>query len=137
MIKPFSARELIARVSTQLEVRQFEVQTRKRLEALAADAAAASRAKDEFVAMLGHELRNPLSPILTALQLSPDNSKLCRKPEGIRGACQRRRTFVSRDGGVTTPLTDPGDARNEASWYELARARDHRAAGRPRDAPGR
>lgn len=29
----------------------------------------ANRAKDEFLAMLGHELRNPLSPILTALQL--------------------------------------------------------------------
>jgi signal transduction histidine kinase/DNA-binding response OmpR family regulator len=33
------------------------------------DAEAASRAKDEFLAMLGHELRNPLAPILTALQL--------------------------------------------------------------------
>ena len=30
---------------------------------------AASQAKDEFLAMLGHELRNPLSPIVTALQL--------------------------------------------------------------------
>ena len=29
----------------------------------------ASRAKDEFLAMLGHELRNPLSPIVTALHL--------------------------------------------------------------------
>jgi len=29
----------------------------------------ASRAKDEFLAMLGHELRNPLSPILTAVAL--------------------------------------------------------------------
>jgi len=29
----------------------------------------ANRAKDEFLAMLGHELRNPLAPILTALQL--------------------------------------------------------------------
>ena len=28
-----------------------------------------SRAKDEFLAMLGHELRNPLAPIVTALQL--------------------------------------------------------------------
>lgn len=32
-------------------------------------AEAASRTKDEFFAMLGHELRNPLSPILTALEL--------------------------------------------------------------------
>jgi PAS domain S-box-containing protein len=32
-------------------------------------AEAANRAKDEFMAMLGHELRNPLSPILTALQM--------------------------------------------------------------------
>ncbi|MBS0447034.1 MAG: response regulator [Proteobacteria bacterium] len=32
-------------------------------------AEAASRAKDEFIAMLGHELRNPLAPIVTALQL--------------------------------------------------------------------
>ena len=29
----------------------------------------ATRKKDEFLAMLGHELRNPLSPIVTALQL--------------------------------------------------------------------
>jgi signal transduction histidine kinase/ActR/RegA family two-component response regulator len=32
-------------------------------------AESANRAKDEFLAMLGHELRNPLSPILTAVQL--------------------------------------------------------------------
>ncbi|MGB9990688.1 ATP-binding protein [Massilia sp. SM-13] len=33
------------------------------------DAEVANRAKDEFLAMLGHELRNPLSPILIALDL--------------------------------------------------------------------
>lgn len=33
------------------------------------EAEQASRAKDEFLAILGHELRNPLSPILTAVQL--------------------------------------------------------------------
>jgi len=32
-------------------------------------AEAASQAKDEFLAMLGHELRNPLAPITTALEL--------------------------------------------------------------------
>ncbi len=33
------------------------------------DAEAANQAKDEFLAILGHELRNPLAPIQTALQL--------------------------------------------------------------------
>jgi PAS domain S-box-containing protein len=32
-------------------------------------AEAGNRAKDEFLALLGHELRNPLAPILTALEL--------------------------------------------------------------------
>src|SRR5690606_166086 len=44
--------------------RLLEEAERARLEA-----EAASRAKDEFMAILGHELRNPLAPILTALQV--------------------------------------------------------------------
>ena len=32
-------------------------------------ASVANRAKDEFLAMLGHELRNPLAPIVTSLEL--------------------------------------------------------------------
>src|SRR4029078_10371569 len=33
------------------------------------DAEVAHRAKDEFLAMLGHELRNPLAPIVTSLEV--------------------------------------------------------------------
>ena len=47
----------------------------------------ANTAKDEFLAMLGHELRNPLSPILTALELmrvnSPEDAPLQRSREVI------------------------------------------------------
>ncbi|HKQ68170.1 MAG TPA: ATP-binding protein [Polyangiaceae bacterium] len=42
---------------------------RAEAEAARAEAEAANRMKDEFLALLGHELRNPLAPILTALQL--------------------------------------------------------------------
>ena len=86
LTKPFSARELVARVRSQIALTQARRQVaaeRDRLrgllsqleeqaEALAQarqDAENASRAKDEFLAMLGHELRNPLAPIVTTLQL--------------------------------------------------------------------
>jgi signal transduction histidine kinase len=36
---------------------------------LLAELRSANRAKDEFIAMLGHELRNPLAPIVTAIEL--------------------------------------------------------------------
>jgi signal transduction histidine kinase len=40
-----------------------------RLASTAAELEEANRAKDDFLAMLGHELRNPLAPISTAVQL--------------------------------------------------------------------
>jgi signal transduction histidine kinase len=50
-----------------------DITERKRVgeerDAARVEAEAANRAKDEFLAMLGHELRNPLAPILTALDL--------------------------------------------------------------------
>ena len=46
-----------------------EVTAREEMNALRAAAESANRTKDQFLAMLGHELRNPLAPILTALQL--------------------------------------------------------------------
>ena len=65
LIKPFSAGELLARVNTHLE----QVRTRRAVEAARIEAEVANRSKDEFLAMLGHELRNPLAPIVTALHL--------------------------------------------------------------------
>jgi len=74
--KPFASRELVARVETLLmraalrsAEQAHERQLREALAGARHDAEAANRAKDEFLAMLGHELRNPLAPILTALEL--------------------------------------------------------------------
>jgi signal transduction histidine kinase len=60
------------------------------------DAEAASRAKDEFLAMLGHELRNPLAPILTALQLM--------RLRGVTGA-ERERTIIDAGSASTWPTS--------------------------------
>ena len=56
-------------ISEQVRARQVLERSQAENQKLLADLEAASRAKDEFLAMLGHELRNPLSPIATALQL--------------------------------------------------------------------
>ena len=56
-------------VTDHVRSRQAVERAQQEREALLVDLRAASQAKDEFLAMLGHELRNPLSPIVTALQL--------------------------------------------------------------------
>jgi PAS domain S-box-containing protein len=55
-----------------------------------------NRAKDEFLAMLGHELRNPLAPILTALQLMR-----LRAPEA-----RREREVIERQVKHVVTLVD-------------------------------
>ena len=54
----------------------------------------ASRAKDDFLAMLGHELRNPLAPIVTSLEL------MARRDPGAdafeRGVIERQVAHLAR-----------------------------------------
>ncbi|MCW7541570.1 ATP-binding protein [Aquabacterium sp. A7-Y] len=54
----------------------------------------ASRAKDEFLAMLGHELRNPLAPIVTALHLMARRADPASAFE--RGVIERQVAHLSR-----------------------------------------
>jgi signal transduction histidine kinase len=51
------------------QLMQQNVELERRVEARTAELNAAIKARDEFLAMLGHELRNPLAPIVTASQL--------------------------------------------------------------------
>ncbi len=85
----------------QVASRCWESIERTRIEreriGLLAIAEDANRAKDQFLAMLGHELRNPLSPILTALQLM----KLRGDSSSIK-----ERTVIERQVRHLTRLVD-------------------------------
>ncbi len=72
-----------------------QVRVRTEMHRLRAEAEAANRAKDEFLAILGHELRNPLSPITTALQIMR-----------MRGAGGRELDVIERQVGHLTRLVD-------------------------------
>src|SRR5262249_226119 len=82
------------------ERRAAEAQRRELLrqaEIARSDAEAANRAKDAFLAMLGHELRNPLAPITTALHLMR-----------LRGSheTERERTIIERQTDHLVRLVD-------------------------------
>ena len=63
LVQPFEAIELVATLAALLRARRAEAELRAHAVALAE----ADRRKDEFLAMLAHELRNPLSAIGAAL----------------------------------------------------------------------
>ena len=91
IVKPFSERDL------RRPRPQSRAADRRARDDAAQAAESANRAKDEFLAMLGHELRNPLSPILTALQLM--------KLRGEPGS-ERERTVIERQVSHLTRLVD-------------------------------
>jgi signal transduction histidine kinase/ActR/RegA family two-component response regulator len=80
-----------ARKRTELEAE------RRRLAEVLASAEGASRAKDEFIAMLSHELRNPLSPIVTALDLMRLHAP---------SAAERERVVIERQVSHLVRLVD-------------------------------
>jgi signal transduction histidine kinase len=59
----------------------------------------ADRRKDEFLAMLGHELRNPLAPILNAVQV-------LQLQKGGNSVQQKAQAIIKRQVGQLTHLVD-------------------------------
>jgi signal transduction histidine kinase/ActR/RegA family two-component response regulator len=60
------------------------------------EAEVANRAKDEFLAMLGHELRNPLAPIVTSLEMMARG----------QGAGERERKIIERQVAHLSRMVD-------------------------------
>jgi PAS domain S-box-containing protein len=86
----------IARDITQLKQTRQEREALLRSEHVAREAAeAANRAKDEFLAMLGHELRNPLHAILLG-------TRLLQNPNSL----EKARDIITRQGEHMTRLID-------------------------------
>ena len=70
--RPVRAATLLSAVRTAIRARERQYQIRGHLEERARAEESlrlADQRKDEFLATLGHELRNPLAPLLTGLQL--------------------------------------------------------------------
>lgn len=72
-----------------------EVIARQEMGRLRAEAETANRMKDEFLAMLGHELRNPLAPMVMALQVMR-----------LRGLVSREQDILERQVSHLTRLVD-------------------------------
>jgi signal transduction histidine kinase/CheY-like chemotaxis protein len=79
-----------ARAQLDATVRELGRQA-QRLQEQRTRAEHATRAKDQFMAMLGHELRNPLAPIVTVLQVmrlrgqwSPEHAIMQRQVEHLQ-----------------------------------------------------
>jgi PAS domain S-box-containing protein len=89
--------ELVQRVANRSWESIERTRVEREREALLERAESANRTKDEFLAMLGHELRNPLAPISTALQLMKLQND---------AAFARERTVIERQVRHLTRLVD-------------------------------
>jgi signal transduction histidine kinase len=93
LVEPIEAEELVAHVTALLRLRQAEADRQAALVALRE----ADRRKDEFLAMLAHELRNPLAPIRNAAEI------LAHEDRGLR---ERARAIVKRQVEHLARLVD-------------------------------
>ena len=97
LTQPFDPEELIATVNSVLRLRRVE---REAL-ANAARLEEADRKKDEFLAMLAHELRNPLAAISVAVQMLGQKDS-----NGLSEADARRRDIIERQVSHLRHLVD-------------------------------
>ncbi|MFN8636427.1 MAG: ATP-binding protein [Chloroflexota bacterium] len=69
LIKPFSARELLARVEAQIRLARLRAEATRREQLARQAAEAAVRVRDEFLSIAAHELRTPIASLTGQAQL--------------------------------------------------------------------
>ncbi|MFY0526837.1 response regulator [Archangium gephyra] len=92
LTEPFEGEELIATVRSLLRMRRAEQDLRRRAEHLTE----ADRRKDLFLAMLAHELRNPLAAITTAVSILERRATVDPKDGRMVSIIQRQTNHLAR-----------------------------------------
>jgi two-component system, sensor histidine kinase len=97
--RPTSSRTLVSAVHAAIRGRRRQYELRDQLDVLRRAEEAlrnADRRKDEFLAMLAHELRNPLAPIRTASELLARAQPLDPRSQSAVAIVQRQVTHLTR-----------------------------------------
>lgn len=97
--RPVGMRTLLSAVRSALRARAHQHRIRENVEEqarLLEEIRRADRAKDDFLAMLSHELRNPLAPILITAQLLKERSRDDPALERHRALVERQAMNMSR-----------------------------------------
>lgn len=92
LVKPFSARELLAHVAGRLELSRLQTKVEEAVRE-------ADRRKDEFLATLSHELRNPLAPLRNSLYVLRKKAQADKGPaseDAIYQMMERQLTHLVR-----------------------------------------
>ena len=92
LMQPFEPEELVATVRSLLRLNDAE----QALHGKADELRESDRRKDEFLAMLAHELRNPLAAISTALPLLERREPLDQVEQRARGVLHRQMRHLGR-----------------------------------------
>ncbi|TME27185.1 MAG: response regulator [Chloroflexi bacterium] len=99
-VKPDEQSRVVVALQQKAEALENEMRQRAALEAALRstieELAEMDRRKDEFLAMLGHELRNPLAPITTALQLMSVHSEEPNRVARSREIIERQISHMTR-----------------------------------------
>ncbi len=115
LTQPFEAQELIATIQSLLRLAWTERELRERADELRE----ADRRKNEFLAMLAHELRNPLAAISSSLPIVSRREPQDDADQRAREVLRRQTAHLGRLVDDLLDVARVTQGKIELSWTEL------------------